>query len=213
MRVLVYFITFLFIVINPMTEAGRWCLDELKSERGDLPRNSIFLDCKVASERLAVPYSEFPTTVPAFSGGLDILCLLIFSGVKYDRYRSRKNEQYTKYRDMSFAVLTIISIIDIIVALILFKRQYIANIIRPFIVVLMFQTQQDFFGLLVMNTKDSFAMILCILLWILYFAMVGNFLFKNQLEGLMVFDTFSNSYWALFICITTENYPDVMLLA
>ena len=29
----------------------------------------------------------------------------------------------------------------------------------------------------------------------------------------MVFDNFLDSYWAMFICLTTENYPDVMLLA
>ena len=29
----------------------------------------------------------------------------------------------------------------------------------------------------------------------------------------MVFDTMSNSYWGMFVCFTTENYPDVMLLA
>lgn len=85
--------------------------------------------------------------------------------------------------------------------------------LRPYIVVLLYQTLQEFLGLVLLNMKDSFAMVLCILTWVLYFAIVGTFLFKNQLEGLMIFDNFSNSYWALFICITTENYPDVILLS
>lgn len=77
----------------------------------------------------------------------------------------------------------------------------------------MFRTQQDFFSLVALNVKDSFAMLVCILIWVLYFAAFGNFLFENQMEGLMVFDNFLDSYWAMFICLTTENYPDVMLLA
>ena len=64
-----------------------------------------------------------------------------------------------------------------------------------------------------LNMKDSFAMICCLLLWVMYFAAFGDFLFGNTMQGMMVFDTMSDSYWGMFVLITTENYPDVMLLA
>lgn len=105
-----------------MTMAGSWCLDDLRDERGHLPRDSIFLDCKLASKRKQIPYAGFPTTVPAFSGSLDVLCLLIFSIVKYDRYRSRRKEKYTMYRDLCFAILVTVCVIDIAASLILFEK-------------------------------------------------------------------------------------------
>ena len=29
----------------------------------------------------------------------------------------------------------------------------------------------------------------------------------------MNFSTFTQSYWSMFVCLTVENYPDVMLFA
>ena len=64
-----------------------------------------------------------------------------------------------------------------------------------------------------LNIKDSFAMLLVLMIWVLYFAAIGNYMFREQFEGYSQFDSFSSSYWAMFVCLTTENFPDVMLLA
>ena len=116
-------------------------------------------------------------TLPAFSAGIELVCLTIFATIKFMRYRSRKMETYNLYRDIVFAVLVVICFLDSIISLISFEKQYISNLIRPVIVVLMYRTQQDFFHLVGLNIKDSFAMLLMILIWVLYFAAFGNFLF------------------------------------
>ena len=56
-------------------------------------------------------------------------------------------------------------------------------------------------------------MLCCLLIWAGYFAVFGNFLFSSVMQGIMLFDNFGDSYWAMFVCLTTENFPDVMLLA
>ena len=99
------------------------------------------------------------------------------------------------YRDLIFSVLVFIIFVDSVASLIVFEKQYISNILRPLIVVLMYRTQQDFFHLVGHNIKDSFAMLLMILIWVLYFAAFGNFLFQQDMEGIMVFDGFWESYW------------------
>ena len=81
------------------------------------------------------------------------------------------------------------------------------------IIILLYRSQQDFFVMVGLNIKDSFAMLCCIMIWVLYFAVFGNFLFGNSVEGIMLFANFADSYWAMFVCLTTENFPDVMLLA
>ena len=63
------------------------------------------------------------------------------------------------------------------------------------------------------NIKDSFVCIMCVLVWNLYFAAFGEFLFANSMQGMMMFDNISDAFYAMFICFTTENYPDVMLMA
>ena len=56
-------------------------------------------------------------------------------------------------------------------------------------------------------------MFMCLLIWVCYFAAFGNFIFEANMEGVMVFDNFWDSYYNMFVCLTTENYPDVMLIA
>ena len=118
-------------------------------------------------------------TIPAFSASVDIVCLFIYSTIKVIRYRSRKKEHYTLYRDAFFGLIVVICILDIVICLIVFEEQLIANILRPLVVVLMYRTQQDFFMLVALNIKDSFAMLCCLLIWVLYFAAIGTFLFEN----------------------------------
>ena len=114
--------TLIYIVINPLTMAGDWCLDVLEDQRGDLPRNSIFLDCHEAAKEDNVPYSGIAMTLPVFSASLDIICLAIYSGIKFARFQSRKKETYTMYRDLIFAVLVVGCFLDIVVSLIFFEK-------------------------------------------------------------------------------------------
>ena len=46
-----------------------------------------------------------------------------------------------------------------------------------------------------LNMKDSSALIFCIFIWISYFAAIGHFLFSDSMQGMMVFDTFGDSFW------------------
>ena len=151
--------------------------------------------------------------LPSFTATIDIICLLTFSTVKLIRHKRRKSTQYQKYRDALFVLLVVVALLDTIISLLSFERMTIANLLRPAIVLLCYQAQQDFIYLVALNIKDSSAMLFCLLIWILYFAVFGQFLFESQSEGIMLFNNFSNSYWEMFVCLTTENYPDVMLLA
>ena len=79
-------------------------------------------------------------TVPAFSASVDLFCIIVFATIKFIRFRSRKLEAYSMYRDIIFSVLVFVIFMDSIASLIVFEKQYISNILRPFIVVLMYRT-------------------------------------------------------------------------
>ena len=134
-------------------------------------------------------------TVPGFTASMDIICICIFGAVKYYRFNNRRSSQYICYRDLGFSIIATISIIDSLYSIIAYERQFITNIMRPFIVVLLFHTQQEFFSLVFMNVKDSFAMLFCLLIWVLYFAAFGSYIFSNRFEGMMLFDSFPSAYW------------------
>ena len=72
-----------YILIIPLMMPGQWCLDALKDERGNLPRDAgILLECGMVSDELGIPYSGIPMGEPGFIAIMDILCLLLFSCMK-----------------------------------------------------------------------------------------------------------------------------------
>lgn len=64
-----------------------------------------------------------------------------------------------------------------------------------------------------LNLKDSAVTLLIIFIYTVYFAFFGNFLFFSSFEGLTVFGNFGDSLWEFTVLLTTENFPDVMLLS
>ena len=56
-------------------------------------------------------------------------------------------------------------------------------------------------------------MVLFILIFILYYSWFGERIFSGTLEGVANFGTFPEAFYSMFICLTTSNFPDVMLPA
>ena len=206
--------TVFYILVIPLLDTDQWCLDALEPQRGNLPiYGGIFLDCDTPAKQLKMPYSGLPSALPLVTAIFDLITLAFFSFVKWRRFKNRRKDEKLFYRDSIFAALVVISVIDIVVSLILFESYFVVGILRAPIIVLLYRSQQDFFWMVALNVKDSFAMLICILIWVFYFAAFGHFLFQDMMEGMMNFSTFTQSYWSMFVCLTVENYPDVMLFA
>ena len=54
-------------------------------------------------------------------------------------------------------------------------------------------------------------MVMFILVYIMYFAWMGQRMFSGTIEGVQSFPTFFDAFYNMFVLITTSNYPDVML--
>ena len=58
---------------------------------------------------------------------------------------------------------------------------------------------------------DLGPMVLFIISFICLFSWIGMRLFLGTIEGAMHFPTFGKALWSMLICLTTSNFPDVML--
>lgn len=61
--------------------------------------------------------------------------------------------------------------------------------------------------------KDSSIVLFSIFAYVMFFAFAGYFIFKTDLEGYIYFITPAESFYQMFILLTTANFPDVMLPA
>ena len=61
--------------------------------------------------------------------------------------------------------------------------------------------------------RDSLPMVIFIVMYILYFSWMGNLFYQGTVQGVRFMNTFTESAWNMLICITTSNYPNVMLPA
>ena len=50
-----------------------------------------------------------------------------------------------------------------------------------------------------------------IILYVFYFAWMGNRLFAGTIEGVENFANLNDSFFYMFVLLTTSNFPDVML--
>jgi hypothetical protein len=54
-------------------------------------------------------------------------------------------------------------------------------------------------------------MVCFILVYVAYFALLGNKLFETDIEGAISFSDYPDSFWSMFVLLTTANFPDIML--
>lgn len=65
----------------------------------------------------------------------------------------------------------------------------------------------------VYTATSSFPMYAFVLIYILYYSWMLQRFFAGTLEGFKYYKTLTESFWNMFILITTANYPDIMLPA
>jgi two pore calcium channel protein, plant len=61
--------------------------------------------------------------------------------------------------------------------------------------------------------RASLVMVGFIVIFVAYFSWLGQRIFDGEVEGTTYFDTSFDAFWSMFVCLTTSNYPDVMLPA
>jgi hypothetical protein len=72
---------------------------------------------------------------------------------------------------------------------------------------------RNFSAQYVVVMKDSSQMVAFIAFFVCFYSWIGKNIFAGTIEGVMYFPTFADSVFHMLVCLTTSNFPDVMLPA
>ena len=132
-----WFTTIIYLII-PFFQASSWCLTYLDDNKFE--GTGVWLDCKTAASEQKIPYSGIPMADPYFTCALGFLCLAIFSTIKTIRCKRSKRDTISKRRDVAFFVMVGVACVDMVIGLILIRKDYVAEILRPLIIVTLFRS-------------------------------------------------------------------------
>lgn len=114
-------------------------------------------------------------------------------------------------------ILTPIALLDIFLVMIKvipgWNFPWVAALIRPIYLIITTRLIRDYWSRYLLVIQDSATMVLFILVFLLYFSWIGQRLFSGTLEGVQFFSSFGDAVFNMLVCLTTSNFPDVMLPA
>ena len=106
-----------------------------------------------------------------------------------------------------------ISVVDLIFAVIYNRYPYVANYARPFVILLFLSSIRANIFELAHDLKESFLILCCILAYVMMFVVIGFYLFRESFQEVSVFTDKNATFYQMTILLTTANFPDVMLPA
>ena len=132
---------------------------------------------------------------------------------RMQKAKFRKLARNDTIRNWVYFVIMIICIGDLTKSAIMYSYPYFNNLFRPWICVISFSSMRQNLKSVIFDFKDSIVVLICIFLYITYFAVIGYFIVEGTFQGYSTFDTMGETFYQLTVLITTSNFPDVMLAA
>jgi len=107
----------------------------------------------------------------------------------------------------------VLCIIDMIVCTIFRISPFVTNFSRPIVILIFMASSRQHLWSVIKLIQDSAILLMSIFIYVAFFSFIGFFLFKNTMEGYSYFKTPGTAFYQMFICLTTSNFPNVMLPA
>ncbi|CAI2359144.1 unnamed protein product [Moneuplotes crassus] len=182
-------------------EIPTWCID-----RDDIE------DLSTCDSHI-YPTSGLPKMPQVASCLLEIICLLILLFFSWIRTTFRKSSSSSRAREILHLVLSVISIIDVIIALSRGKGMFVSKFIRVIRISLSIRSLREAMKRIILVIYDSKEIFFLIIFYLLFFSWAGYMLFEGTPQGFAYFGSLYETIWNLFILLTTANFPDVMMPA
>ena len=210
-------------ILLPIMEKPAWCL---KSDKIDTDTSNGYWYCQNKNDEIAnsnIP--KLPANVTNFTYFICLFVLLYYTKAR-DFYRKRDRRGDTVTVQLW---LIGISIIDLAITIVVYNISYSDSIrehnffiksliypyvnafARPVLCTLMIRSVKSFWRRYLSVMFGSLPMVAFILIYVFYFAWMGNRLFSGTIEGVENFSGLNDSFFYMFVLLTTSNFPDVML--
>lgn len=204
----------IYAAINPMFKMPKWCTDAYSDPKNDFYNDfhGFFVDCQ--REFLCdYPVSGTGYVVQDVTCAFDLFCQFYIGFVTLRKVRRRVLEATDKFRYTMILIMLLISMIDTMLNWIFIYDGVVTCFLRPVIILLLFKNVRQSFTLVALNIKDSAVTLALIFIFMLYFAFWSTFIYYATFEGVAQTSTVWEGYWLFLVLLTTENYPDAILLA
>jgi nicotinamide riboside transporter PnuC len=148
---------------------------------------------------------------------IEIICLMILISFQFARNKYRDHDDSSRNSWLALRVLAVVSISDNLLCFLITGDEYnypfIAAMIRPLYLIASIRIMREYVERYLQVIQDSFPMVLFTLVYMLYFAWMGQRIFSGTLEGVQYYNSFGDSFFNMLVLLTTSNYPDIMLPA
>jgi len=173
----------------------------------------VFFNCK-KNQTGDVPTSGFYTFSPTLSSAIDICSLTFLLYYICYKKRWRSNDGWSsKFRIRFMVVLYVLAVIDLFICYFFETAPFITNFTRPLVILIFMSSSRAHLWQVLKLIQDSAILLLSIFVFVASYSFIGFFIFKNSMEGYTFMATPGQAFYSMFICLTTSNYPNVMLPA
>ena len=174
-----------YIGVIPFLETPDWCLRKFENEE-NFDRSRVVLNCR----DFGVPFSGNPTLSPILLVPIDLLCLAFLNFFQFFKYKWQEQKSPSgKRRDKILLSITIFYVLDGILAIVLYQRPYLSELLRPVVSYLVLKTVRSVTKQTIWNLVDSTAILSAIGLFICFYSAIGHFAFRYTFEGYQSFNT------------------------
>ena len=144
---------------------------------------------------------------------LNLSCIFYFIFSRYYTKLWRIQKKNDVRRDVIFRVTAVVVAVDVILGIILDYQAYVNDFMKPVICMSFMASVRDNWRNLLLDMKDSSVIIASVFLFVFCYSALGHFVFEYHLQGEQYFSSFADSFYNMFILLTTANFPNIMLPA
>ena len=114
---------------------------------------------------------------------------------------------------MIFRVTAVVVAVDVTLGIILDYQAYVNDFMKPVICFTFMASVRDNWRNLLLDMRDSSVIIASVFMFVFCYSALGHFVFEYKLQGAEYFSSFAESFYQMFILLTTANFPNIMLPA
>ena len=180
-------------MIVPLLQVPDWCINYYR-DRQDTRLVRPIYECTEVDGG-TVRYSQLPKLAPYITAVLDFICLAILVVFKCYKTSWRKQDKYDKLRNYGITALFIISVIDLLIAIGINRYPWVANLLRPFVVLIFLKTIRNNIYSVLLDLRQSLVILFCIFAYITCYSVIGFYAFRYTNQNASVFLDLQTTYY------------------